>query len=400
MMDMPRVFRPLSHRRSGEPEPQLRVAAALEAIGGADRLTSLNALFPHLAFEPLAELWPAGVEQRFDVLIVGADASQATDIDRAVTQLGRTRGRARVAVVLRNADVTTTRQLIRAGAADVLPAPAGEPALALCLERLLTPSPGDAGPANKSGEVVAVLKAGGGAGATALTVQASFLLAQRSPGEVCVADLDLQFGSAGLYMDLPDAITIVDCISSSPGLAETPYASALATHRSRVRLLAAPRDIVPLEALNPDLANAMVRGLRRDFALTLVDLPTAWTAWTNQILQDADRIVLVVRLTVPQIQLAKRQLRMLAAQRLHEKPLTLVCNAMTADQARAVSLKSAERALGRAFDAVVPDDQRLMDAALNQGVELAAVRRGTKLEKAMGRLADSLMVGAEARGVR
>jgi pilus assembly protein CpaE len=246
---------------------------------------------------------------------------------------------------------------------------------------------------------VAVLKAGGGVGATALCVQAGILLAQRGAGQVCVADLDLQFGSAGVYLDLPDAVTIGDCLSSGPGLADTPYGTALATHRSRLRLLAAPREIVALETINTDQAEALGRGLRRDFALTIVDLPSAWTAWTNQIVQQADRIVLVTHLSVPHIQLVKKQLRILASQRLDDRPLTLVCNALAPEQTQAVPLKSAERALGRNFDVVIPEDRKVMGSALNQGVEIAAVRRGTKLEKAVAELADRF-AAADVRGGR
>jgi pilus assembly protein CpaE len=397
MVDLPRVFRTAPQRRSHEAGPQLAVAVALEAIGGEGRLASLAALFPHVAFEAAPGLWPDDVASGAAVLIAGVDAALAADLEHALARLSRSHGHPRIAVVLRNADVTTTRRLMRAGASDVLPAPVGEPALAICLERLLHAHPHEAGGARKAGEIVALLKAGGGVGATALAVQSSFLLAQRAPGGACVADLDLQFGSASLYMDLPEAATIIDCLGAGQGLAETPYASALATHRSGVRLLAAPREVVPLETLTPDLADGLVRGLRRDFGLTLVDLPAVWTDWTDQVLVQADRIVLVTRLAVPHIQLVKRQLRMLAAQRLDEKPLTLVCNAVTGDQARTVPVKAAERALGRDFDLVVPEDQRLMDAALNQGLELAAVRRGSKLEKAVALFADAVAAGAKAR---
>ena len=303
-------------------------------------------------------------------------------------------------VVLRNADVTTTRRLVRAGAADVLPAPVSEPALALCIERLLTANPVETTPTRKSSEVVAVLKAGGGVGATALCVQAAILLAQRAAGQVCLADLDLQFGAASVYLDLPDAVTIADCLGSDSGLTETPFATALATHRSGVRVLAAPREIVALEIIGPGQIDALIGGLRRDFALTIVDLPTVWTAWTNQVAQQADRIVLVTHLSVPHIQLVKRQLRVLASQRLDDKPLTLVCNSLSSDQSASVPVKSAERALGRTFDVIIPEDRRIMTAALNQGVEIAAVRRGTKLEKAVAQLADRIAVPASTRGVR
>jgi pilus assembly protein CpaE len=400
MVDLPRVFRSIASRGSTEPVRQVCVAVALEAIGGEAQLTSLAALFPHVVFEPLYRSWPERLSPDLDVLVTSVDAGRPAEIDQMLARVGLAPAGTRIAIVLRNADVTTTRRLIRAGAADVLPAPVSEPALAVSLERLLSQDSPEVGPTRKTGELVAVLKAGGGVGASALCVQAAFLLAQRGAAEVCVADLDLQFGSTAVYMDLPDAVTLTDCLSSGSGLAETPYASALAKHRSGARLLAASNEIVPLETLNPDHADALVRGLRRDFALTLVDLPTVWTAWTNQILMEADRIVLVTHLAVTQIQLVKRQLRMLKSQLLDEKPITLVANAVTADQTKAVSVKAAERAIGRNFDVVIPEDRRLMDAALNEGVELASVRRGTKLEKAVGELADKLLVSIDARSRR
>ena len=77
----------------------------------------------------------------------------------------------------------------------------------------------------------------------------------------------------------------------------------------------------------------------------------------------------------------------LRAQGLEDRRLTLVCNAVSQEQASTLPLKTAERALGRSFDVVVPEDRPLMCAAINQGVELAAVRRGSKVEKAIAELA-------------
>jgi pilus assembly protein CpaE len=283
--------------------------------------------------------------------------------------------------------------LRREGPAEVLPAPDSVPAGALSLERLRASGPAAADPPSKTGEVVAILKAGGGVGATTLAVQVAALLAQRGAGGVCLADLDLQSGSAALYLDLPEAVTITDCLSSG-SLTDTPFADALATHRTGARLLAAPRDMVALETLSPPDISALVAGLRRDFPLTLVDLPPVWTAWTNQLLTLADRIVLVTHLSVPHVQMVKRQLRVLTAQRLEDRPLILVCNAMSPDQSSSVSVKAAERALERSFDVVIPEDRKTMTAATNQGVELSAVRRGTKVEKAIAELADKVAATA------
>ncbi|HEY2052267.1 MAG TPA: AAA family ATPase [Caulobacteraceae bacterium] len=374
-----------------------KVGVIGDAIGGRDFLASLNRLFPHVEFDPLKPAWPDGLGDELDILIVGVSGSSIAEVDAACRRLQMTPPRCRVVITLREPDVNTTRRLSRAGAADVLPAPVGESALVLSLERLLArESRSDSGA--PPGEVVAFLKAGGGVGATTLAAQAAAILAARRNGEICVADLDLQFGAAALYLDLSESVTVTDVLASGGGLAETPFASALGTHRSGARILAAPRDLAPLDTLTAPLAEALIGGLRRNFAVTLVDLPSVWTAWTNQILQSADRIVLVSQLSVPHIHLVKRQLDVLRIQRLADRPILLVCNAVSADQQAALSIQTAERALGRTFDVVIPEDRRTILAAINQGVELSAVRTGTKVEQAISSMADRLAgtVGAAA----
>jgi pilus assembly protein CpaE len=373
----------------------VRVSVAEGAIGGPDRFASLAALFPQTAFSEAGVVWP-DPRASGDILIVAADASSATDIDAVGRLLKSAPVDCGVVVVLKNADVMTTRRLLREGAADVLPAPASEPALAVSIERLLGARGGTTQPDRKTGEVVAFLKAGGGVGATSIVTQVAALLAKRDAGKVCVADIDLQFGAAAIYLDLADALTLDAALTTGHGLAETSFASVLAAHRSGARVLAAPRDITPLEAVTPAQAEALITALRRDFALTLLDLPSVWTAWTNRMLHEADRIVIVTQLSVAHVQQVKRQMRLLTAQGLDERPLVVVCNAVNADQQGQVSLRVAERALGRPFDAVLPEDRKVMCAAINQGAEIGAIRRGTKLEKAIVELSEKVLGGAFA----
>lgn len=361
------------------------------ALASPERVASLAALFPSIEFVPLDPRSPES-DRPFDVLIIAFTAEKAS---AATAWLKSLPPKTKVVVVLHEADVLTTRQLMREGAADVLPAPVSEPSMALSLERIFSAPVATAEP-GRTGDVVAILKAAGGVGATSLGVQAAAILAGRGGGQVCFADLDLQFGAAATYLDLPDAISVVDCLSAGASLAETPFAEALASHRSGLRLLGAPAEIVSLDAVRASHIEALLRGLRRDAALTVIDLPQAWTAWTTEVLRRADRIVLVVQLTVPHIQMAKRQLRMLATQHLDGIPIVLVCNAVSRDQQSSLSLKAAERALDRRFDVVVPADVRTMAAAINQGVELATVRRGSGLEKAVAQLADRISNGVIA----
>jgi pilus assembly protein CpaE len=364
-----------------------RVGVVDGAIGGEERFSSIAALFPTVAFESVGPAWPDRSARPLDVLITRVDAGDAEQIEAAIARLGAKPRTARVVVVLRDADVVTTRRLLREGAADVLPAPVSEATLAVCLERLLATEAAPPTHERSSSEVVGFIKGGGGVGATALAVQTSAMLASRPDRHVCLADFDLQFGAAALYLDLPEAISVADCLGAGAGLEDTPFGSALARHRTGARVLAAPRDLMPLESMGQTEVEALINGLRRDFDLTILDLPSVWTAWTNRALHLADRIVLVTQLSVPHVHMVKRQLRVLEAQQLDDKPLTLVCNALNADQQSSLPLKSAERALGRSFDIVIPEDRRLMNAAINQGLPIASIRRGAKIERAIQTLA-------------
>jgi pilus assembly protein CpaE len=369
----------------------------VEGALAPEQVSGLTTLFRDVEFESIGAVWPERHSADIDILIVGVDAASPDDLMQAVRQLGRDARTIRVLIVLRNADVATTRAIIHAGAADVLPAPFGEAALALCLERLLVREPRQSGTPGKSGKIVAVLKAGGGVGATSIGVQMAHLVSERlgQSSRVCFADLDLQFGAAALYFDIQEALTIIECLALGEQLGETQFASVLPAHKSGVRLLSGPRDLTPLEAVTPTIAESLIGGLRRDFAVTLVDMPSVWTAWTNRVLQLADRIVLVTNLSVAHVHLARRQLDVLRIQKLGDVPLTLVCNAVTAEQQNMLPIKNAERAIGRPFDVVVPSDSAVMGAATNEGLMVSAVRRGTKLEKALGQAADIIVATSQ-----
>jgi pilus assembly protein CpaE len=357
--------------------------------------SGMATLFPRIRFEFLGDSL-RDIPADLDILFVSVDGAAPENIEQAVRQCRLHPAALRTVFVLHHAEISNTRALLQSGAVDVLPAPVGEAALALCLERLVARGrPAHVAP-RSAGQLVAVLKAGGGVGATSLAVQAGLMAAVRAgeAGSVCFADLDLQFGSAALYLDMAEALTVSDCLAVGEFLGDTQFATALAAHRSGMRLLAAPRDVTALDALTPQLTDALLTALRRDFTLTIADLPPVWTPWTYRALQMAARIVLVTRLSVPHVHLVRRQLNLFALQKLDAIPLTLVCNAVNNDRQNMLSVRAAERAIGRPFDIVIPEDSRVMETACNQGLDIAAVRRGTRLEKTTALLADAMTADA------
>jgi len=374
-------------KSGGESRGAVRVGYVDGALGSEDAVGSLAALFPQARFQSVGAVWPERGQSACDILVVEIDAGSA---ESAAARIKATSG-AQIVVVLHNANLAASRLLTREGAADVLPAPVNETTLALCLERLLERTGGDTTEAKgKSGEIVAFIKAGGGVGATSLITQSAIMLARRGAENVCLVDLDLQFGAAGAYLDLLDAFSLLDVLALGQTMNQAELGSILAEHRSGVRLIGAPKEMSPVDVIRPAQVDSLVALLRRSYSLSLLDLPSVWTTWALRAVAGADRIVLVGHLTVASVQLISRQLRFLEAQKLTDRPITLVCNACSPEQMASVPLKAAEKSIGRPFDVVTPEDTKLMLSAVNQGVPLDEIRRGTKLEKAIGQVADQI----------
>jgi len=376
-----------------------RVSYTADAFEAGGPSAALQAQFPQASFKALPGRWTNPTLGDADVLMVSVDAAKAAEIEGLCANL-RASGKAdHVIVLLQNPDLGVTRRVIREGAFDVLPAPVSDVALVGSLERLFTRIEAQAAQSRSGSEVIAVLKAGGGVGATSIAAQLAAIFAQDRKTRVCLADLDVQSGSAAVYLDLQNTVTVSQVLAAGKDLSEIRFYDALSAHPSGVRVLGDPQEFMPLEAVTPALVENLIAALRREFDVVLIDLPAVWTAWTDQVLRASDRILLVTHLSVPHAHLARRQLKVLASQRLDTIPLSLVCNAV--GQAPAgVSVKAMEKAIGHGFDAVLPEDRKVMDDAINQGVAISTVRRGTKLEKALVALAQSLRTPAIAEARR
>ena len=366
----------------------LRAAYDPSAFPGGAPSAEICAQFPQVEFSPLAGPWASGSLSGADLLVARADAADGGTVDRVVKNLRDSGAGSRVVVVLASPDLDTTRRLIREGASDVLAEPVSEVALGAALDRLVGRLERDGPSSEGAGHVISVLKAGGGVGATATATQMAAILADGGRRKVCVADLDVQFGQAALYLDVRPTISMAQVMSASADLGEMHFSASLPAHPSGARVLAAPPEFTPLETLTAEAVDGLLAALRREFELVVLDLPSAWTAWTYRALRQSDHIVLVTQLSVPHAHLVRRQLQLLETQRLDDIPLSLFCNRLSPDNAAGVSVRSVEGALGRPFDVVAPEERKLMGEAINQGVALSMLRRGTKLEKALIQLAD------------
>lgn len=104
------------------------------------------------------------------------------------------------------------------------------------------------------GTVVSVFSVSGGAGVTTVACNLAALIAKelRAPKSSCIVDLNLQFGSVALTMDILEfSHTLADAAHEQERLDENLLATFMSDHESGVAVLPAPVSLEEAEGLDP-----------------------------------------------------------------------------------------------------------------------------------------------------
>lgn len=135
--------------------------------------------------------------------------------------------------------------------------------------------------------------AGGAGGTTLSTLLAAEFAASRPDLRVLLIDLDLQFGQIAAYLDLKDDGRITDLYSGFSKLDLEAFRACLRPLGENLQLLAAPPEILPLDALNPRKMQKFLTLARQSADLVLLDLPHALPDWLDPIWREADLMISV-----------------------------------------------------------------------------------------------------------
>jgi len=377
--------------------PQLQYVLG-EAVAACDR-TELDLRvgdLKSLAFDLLrGEPMPG-------VLLLEVDVNDAEDMD-ALERLSAEASRTHVPIVATAGDpsAAVVRRLLRFGVADFIAQPI-EPA---DVPEVLRNADHKARRRHQrspaQGRVLTFSRATGGAGATTLAVNVAHALARAHGGsdaKVCLIDLDLQFGTVALQLDLAPTGGLFDRAQAREGLDAALFARSLTEHRSGLHVLAAPNARLALEALRPAVVNALLGLARAEFDYVVVDLPIALTSWTETVLSHSDLVYLVAQSNLPAVWQLRRLLDVIEEIGLDNLPLQLVLNRVQAAfWGAGAQRRQAERTLGRTFDYCIADQFEVLNDAANRGTPVLDVRRYSRFGRQLRGMLDHSLRDLSAR---
>lgn len=224
---------------------------------------------------------------------------------------------------------------------------------------------------NKTGKLIYVVGSVGGAGATTLAVNTAWLLANNRYKRTLIMDLDFQYGTANLLIDLKAENAYLDILESPDKIDDYFTETILRKCSQRLQYLGGLCDLVRGVVADIPTFEALVDILKKQFNYVLVDAQRYIDPITRTTMKKADSFVILVEMSVSSAQNTARLLELIATE-CPNKKIMVVENKSGLSSSGAISKESFEGVIGRKIDYVMPLDETITLAAANIGQPLVA----------------------------
>lgn len=351
-------------------ESELEASDILNAVLTENVLT-LEMLGPHA---PL----PRELVESAKAIIIEVQPDSETSM-RRIQDARRISPNLAIFAAVRDISVRTVRALIRGGVNDVIALPLQAEELAQIIadfrQSLATAKSGS----RRAGQLISVIKSVGGVGASTIATQLASLQARQGQADICLFDLDLQFGNAGIYLGVGSPLNLADLLSAGSRVDGDLLRTVTVKTPSGLHVVTAPEDIMPMEAVNADQIYRVIELAHHEFDAVYLDLPGNWTNWSLSLAARSQTILLVIEMTIASLRQARRQIALLRSQDIDLSRLHVVVNRIDKGLFRSISFKDAEQAIDHPIAFSIANDFPLVSSALDQGMLIEELKPRSRI---------------------
>ncbi|WP_340119729.1 AAA family ATPase [Pelagibius sp. 7325] len=288
-------------------------------------------------------------------------------------------------------DISVYREIVDSGACDYLVKPVTEKALASALNRTeesTQPHVVESTPEQKTR--IAVIGSRGGVGASTLAVNLAWILAEERKYKTALIDLDLEFGTIALSLDLEPTRGLREALENPARVDGLFIASATAKLTDNLSIMATEENLTAEAQFNPNAVDALFEALGRINDAIVIDVPRSSYAVRRRVFEAASEIILVTELNLSGL---RDSLRLLQGVRevAPDTPVRIVAN-RAAGPKQAMQLRDFQKALEHKVDLQLPDEPKVFNAAANTGKPLAQSHARAKVCKALRKLAGEIQM--------
>ncbi len=337
---------------------------------------------------------------------IALDAEDEADLSLITDIIAAAKGRdIKVILIAEDLSPASLHQLLREGGDEFVPYPLPENELANAIERVLRKAEEPPLPPemqnklkashDRDGVVLPVHGMAGGTGSTTLAVNLAWELAtidKKAPPRVCLLDLDLQFGSASTYLDLPRREAVFELLSNTEGMDADSFMQALLSYEDKLQVLTAPTELIPLDLIGSEDVSRIIEFAKRNFDYVVIDMPTTVVEWTQAVLEQAHVYFATIEMDMRSAQNTLRMKRTMQAEDLPFEKLRFILNRgpKFTDLSGKARVKRLAESLGIGIEVQLPDGGYAVAQNADHGVPMAEGIAKNALRKEIAKLAKSV----------
>jgi pilus assembly protein CpaE len=290
------------------------------------------------------------------------------------------------------------RRAMQAGAREYLIKPFSHDELVAAIRRVHqleqkkgALSPKSAEPENTprsaaAGNVVALFSGKGGVGKTLLATNLAVALAQETKSRVALVDLDLQFGDVGVMLNLNHSRSITDIVEAGEGLETEMFNDVLGTGPAGIRVMLAPISPELADLITADHIRVVMAELRKSYDYVVVDTSCHLSEFNLEVIEMAQRILVMTTLTIPAIKDAKLALKVLESLNIDSGSILLIVN--QSDGHSDFNRDSIEQNLRHPVSAQLPYEAKIVSESVTRGTPFVTLNPDANISRAVRDLVD------------
>jgi pilus assembly protein CpaE len=301
-------------------------------------------------------------------------------VARAVQTIEAVRGirpNAPVIAYSSSTDLNIVRQVMHAGARDLLAHPFKVGELLSAIESVMRTVEGEPGAAapkpQPAGTILTVFGAKGGIGKTTITTNVAASIARNTDSSVLIMDLDTRFGDVAIMLDIVPQTTVAEMAAQVQSLDRATFKAALVEHSSGVFVLPSPKHPNDWRQVRAEDIKELARFASRMFDYVVLDTPGAFNDIVGAALEVATQVLVVTSVDMASIKDTSFILDVLESEGFPEERLFLTVN--HPNGANTIRAADIERVLRKKVFWEIPhDSQMTMATQVGMPVVLAKPR--------------------------
>jgi pilus assembly protein CpaE len=324
-----------------------------------------------------------------DLIIVEENGNDAALMDGLEKLAEVCAPNTRVIVIGTLNDIRLYRTLLQSGVSEYLVQPVTSKSIIDAIDAIY------ADPSRQTrARLVAFYGAKGGTGSSTVAHNTAWTIAQMGNQDVTVIDTDLAFGTAALAFNLEPKQTLADALSNPERLDASLIERFLVKYDNKLSLFASPATLRAFSHIETEALDKVLELSRSASDFLIIDMPHVWTPWVQQVLIEADEVVVTATPELACLRDAKSLNDFLSDKRGEDGKLKFVLNHVDPSKKTQLTAKDFQETIGIEPLQVLPSDTALFGQAANNGQMIGEVNKTHKAVEQFRQIA--IAIGAHA----